>query len=151
MNRAVSVNFSQVPLFNNSTASPLVGEAEFQHEERVLEIQVRGNLRTSCVFRPLTRICSSLRSHNCGLSHKGRGYEFVVRFITQGWKGILASSLPRQCDYYVGLESVSDYSGCRRSNVRPAPNGLGSLRSHGALPKILLVMTILCCRASGNS
>ena len=42
----------QVPLFNNCIASPLVGEAEFQHEERVLEIQVRGNLRTSCILDP---------------------------------------------------------------------------------------------------
>ena len=64
--------------FYGELASPLVGEAEFQHEERVLEIQVRGNLRTSCIFRPLTRICSSLRSHNCGLSHKGRGYCCVL-------------------------------------------------------------------------
>ena len=42
----------QVPLFNSRIASPLVGEAEFQHEERVLEIQVRGNLRTSCILDP---------------------------------------------------------------------------------------------------
>ena len=45
-------HFPQVPLFNNSIASPLVGEAEFQHEERVLEIQVRGNLRTLCILTP---------------------------------------------------------------------------------------------------
>ena len=45
-------DISQVPLFNNRTASPLVGEEEFQHEERVLEIQVRGNLRTSCILDP---------------------------------------------------------------------------------------------------
>ena len=65
--------------FYSKIASPLVGEAEFQHEERVLEIQVRGNLRTSCIFRPLTRICSSLRSHNCGLSHKGRGCSIIKK------------------------------------------------------------------------
>ena len=38
--------------FYSKIASPLVGEAEFQHEERVLEIQVRGNLRTSCILTP---------------------------------------------------------------------------------------------------
>ena len=61
---------------------------------------MRGNLRISCIFRPLTRICSSLRSHNCGLSPslcygsrltqlvprwfalllKGRGW-FAVKFV----------------------------------------------------------------------
>ena len=112
-----------MPLFNNRIASPLVGEAEFQHEERVLEIQVRGNLRTSCIFRPLTRICSSLRSHNCGLSPslcygsrltqlvprwfalllKGRGYSYVGSLYSSRGEGVSGTLLRRQYDYYVAL------------------------------------------------
>ena len=38
--------------FYSKIASPLVGEAEFQHEERVLEIQVRGNLRVANLLDP---------------------------------------------------------------------------------------------------
>ena len=38
--------------FYRSKASPLVGEEKFQHEERVLEIQVRGNLKVTNLIDP---------------------------------------------------------------------------------------------------
>ena len=79
---------SQVPLFNNRTASPLVGEAEFQHEERVLEIQVRGNLR----------IVTEAGSHNSFLvgslcSSRGEALLTLVRLTPQGWEGVSGISL----------------------------------------------------------
>ncbi len=38
--------------FYSKIASPLVGEAEFQYEERVLELLVRGNLRVANLLAP---------------------------------------------------------------------------------------------------
>ena len=116
-----------MPLFNNRIASPLVGEAEFQHEERVLEIQVRGSLRTSCIFRPLTRICSSLRSHNCGLSLKGRGYSYVGSLYSSRGEGVLGILLRRQYDYYVASLTRRPAENPPR-NDRPKLNVLPCLR-----------------------
>ena len=135
-------------------------------------------------IRPLTRICSSLRSHNCGLSPslcygsrltqlvprwfalllKGRGW-FAVKLVMLNLFQHLATVIELQVGFTNPTAPHRSFKPMKTRNIRgkaphPNPSRVGgsfrhiittTLRLLRRMLRILLVMTRLCCRASGTS